>query len=366
MLRSHSPNRRSGLSGVHPGDEPRRRTPPKNLASPPSRRQVRSRYRVVAVAVTSERPRRGTTPGSRTVSLAAAINAHNGQARIPRAGCQLLAAPTTGGRHRLRTPRGGTLRSHETRGVLATAAHQHAEPPMSTGKDLNSAVADSIANIEMGVTAYVFGGQRAAYRTVATELRKLLLDPNTARSFGASSRTSTLLGLAFGRLDQIDIQSMKPGSVNDTGWVDVGPPLYPDSRAILQHARGLDQRISLRDWMSESAVTDANGAARRTDRALKDIADKEGAHSIHDWGGKDWRSGTGVAVTTVDPGEMTMDEVESLPYGANWEQFVIMAGASLLYARKREQGRWAPMFDAAERLPEVDGAAGTLQIQRRP
>lgn len=237
---------------------------------------------------------------------------------------------------------------------------------MSTGKDLNSAVADSIANIEMGVGAYVFRDQRAAYRTVAVELRKLLLDPNTARSFGATSRTSTLMGLAFGKLDQIDIQSMKPGSANDTGWVDVGPPLYPDSRAILLHARGLDQRISLRDWLSESAVTDANGAARRTDRALKDIADKEGAHSIQGWGGKDWRSGAGIAVTTVDPSEMTTEEVANLPYGANWEQFVIAAAASLLCARKKEHGRLTWLFDAAERLPEVDGTAGApIQLQRR-
>lgn len=238
---------------------------------------------------------------------------------------------------------------------------------MSAGKGLDSAVADSIANVRMGVTAYVFAGQRAAYRTVAVELRILLLDSNTARSFGATGARPTLLGLAFGRLDQIDIQSMRPGPANDAGWVDIGPPLYPDPRDILRRASGLDQRMSLRDWLGESPVRDARGAVRRTDRVLKDIADKEGAHSIRDWGGRDWReTGVGVAVAPVDPREMTVEEVASLPYDANWEQFVIVAGASLLYARKRQQGRWTPSFEAADRPPEVDGTAGSpLQLQRR-
>ncbi len=61
--------------------------------------------------------------------------------------------------------------------------------------DLVAAVRDSIDNIKLGVKAYVFDGQRSAYRTVAVELRKLILDADSARSFDASRKAPTLFGL---------------------------------------------------------------------------------------------------------------------------------------------------------------------------
>lgn len=240
---------------------------------------------------------------------------------------------------------------------------------MSKGRELKAAVADSIANIRLGVTAYVFGNQRATYRTVAVELRKLLLDANAARSFGARGKAPTVLRLAYGRLDRIYLQSLqlKRDSVKDTGWADIGPPLHPDPRDILRRASAADHLVTLRDWLKETPVRDAQGAVRKTSRVLQDIADKEGAHIIDRWGGKDWReTGIAVALAPVHPSEMTTEEMANLPYSANWEQFVIAAGASLLYARKREQRRWAPLFDANQRPPKVEGTSGPpITLQRR-
>jgi hypothetical protein len=136
---------------------------------------------------------------------------------------------------------------------------------------------------------------------------------------------------------------------------------------MLRRASADDHLVSLRDWLKETPVRDARGALRRTSRVLRDKADKEGAHIIDRWGGKDWReTGAAVALAPVDPSEMTPEALANLPYSANWEQFVISAGASLLYARKREQRGWAPLFNVNQRPPEVDGTAGpSITLQRR-
>ncbi len=232
--------------------------------------------------------------------------------------------------------------------------------------DLVAVVRDSIDNVKLGVKAYVFGGQRAAYRTVAVELRKLLLDADSARSFGASGKAPTLFGLAFGRLDRMYLQSLVPhsGSERDDGYVDVGPPLHADPRDILRHASNDDYLVSLREWLKECPVRDAHGAVRRTDSTLLDIADKEGAHAIRNWGKKDWREQAGVAFSPVKPGKMTIDEIASLPYGANWEQFVIGAGARLLYARIRRGDQWESLIDTSD-LPELDGPVGSAVVLQR-
>ena len=236
----------------------------------------------------------------------------------------------------------------------------------SAKPDLVAAVTDSIDNVKLGVKAYVFGGQKAAYRTVAVELRKLLLDADSARSFGASGKAPTLFGLAFGRLDRIYLQSLLPrsGSERDDGYVDVGPPLHPDPRDILHRASGDDHLVSLRDWLKESPVRDAHGAVRRTDSTLLDIADKEGAHAIRNWGKKDWREQASIALSPVNPGKMTMDEIAKLPYGANWEQFVIGAGARLLYARIRRGDQWESLIDTGD-FPEFGGPTGTAVVLQR-
>ena len=172
--------------------------------------------------------------------------------------------------------------------------------------------------------------------------------------------------MAFGRLDRIYLQSLlpRPGSERDDGYVDVGPPLHPDPRDILRRASNDDHLVSLRQWLKESPVRDAHGAVRRTDSALLDIADKEGAHAIRNWGKKDWREQAGIAFSPVNPGKMTLDEIAGLPYGTNWEQFVIGAGARLLYARIRRGDLWESLVDTSD-LPEFGGPTGTAVVLQR-
>ena len=213
----------------------------------------------------------------------------------------------------------------------------------------------------------MFRGRSSSYRTVAVELRKLLLDPDAARSFGATGKAPTLFGLAFGRLDRMYVQSLalERNSATDGEYIDTGPPLHFDPADVLRRAQGDDHLVSLRDWLKECPVRDAKGAVRRTSRILQDIADKEGAHIIGNWGGKDWREQGGLALAPTNPKEMTMDEIAALRYGANWEQFVVAAGAGLLYARRKAQGQWEPMFDTSD-LPPLGGPVGkSVVLQRR-
>ena len=107
---------------------------------------------------------------------------------------------------------------------------------------------------------------------------------------------------------------------------------------------------------------DTHGAVRKTSNILQDIADKEGAHVISNWGKKDWRNKAGIAITSKNPREMTPEEIEALPYGANWEQFVIEAGAKLLYARKWEQSQWKQLFDFQIAIQESKGADETSNV----
>ena len=114
--------------------------------------------------------------------------------------------------------------------------------------------------------------------------------------------------------------------------------------------------VPLRDWLDECPVRDAKGAVRTTSNVLLDIADKEGAHVINNWGKKDWRNKAGIAISSKNPREMTPEEIEALPYDANWEQFVIAAGAKLLYARKWEQRKWKQLFNFQIDIPRSEGA----------
>ena len=54
---------------------------------------------------------------------------------------------------------------------------------MSEISEIKRGVQDSINNIERSIKAYVFEEDNSVYRTVAVELRKLLLDKNAPASF---------------------------------------------------------------------------------------------------------------------------------------------------------------------------------------
>ena len=225
-------------------------------------------------------------------------------------------------------------------------AHRNEDLP----RELARAFDDAADNLRIAVRTYILDNQRSQYRTVAVQLRILLLDENSARSFvgkGSKSKSKSLLELVYGNQDKILMQSLLPKERLDPkdGWRDVGPPLYGDPRALLAEARNNDRLVSLRKWLSECPVYDDRGGVRQTQTVLQDIADKEGAHSIKAWGGKDWRNKAGIALTSRNPQAMTLDEVAALEYGLNWEQFVIGAAARLLYACRREEGALRKLFD---------------------
>ena len=238
------------------------------------------------------------------------------------------------------------------------------EPP----PQLMSAVRDSLSNIEWAVSSYIFGGNHSVYRTVAVELRKLLLDKDAVRSFLGSTKLHNLFEAAFGKGDHIYLQSFLPksGTVTEDGYFDVGPPFHLSPESILLHAGNADQLIPLRQWLGECPVHDSNGAMRKISKVLQDIADKEGAHII-DWSKKDWRDKAGIALFSAERGKPTDEQIISAPYEANWQQFVVGAGARVLYARKRKNGEWQQMFSHsldASRIRGI-GSRDTFTLQRR-
>lgn len=245
------------------------------------------------------------------------------------------------------------------------------EYSMHTDPELRSSVGDALANILTGIREYVFNGQRSQYRSVAIELRKLLLDKNSAQSFiGKSKNPKNLFELAYGHGDRIVLQSLAPhkGLVAEDGWISVGPPLYRDLTGIISDAGADGRLLPLRQWLDECPVHDSDGALRKTGKILQEIADKEGAHIIRAQPAKDWRSkGGGIALTSRNPQEMTLDEVATLPYDLNWQQFVIGAGARLLYARRREAGGLRKLFDTRQLDDAIQDSQDTesITLQRR-
>lgn len=242
---------------------------------------------------------------------------------------------------------------------------------MHTNPELRSSVGDALANILTGIREYVFNGQRAQYRSVAIELRKLLLDKNSAQSFvGKSKNSKSLFELVYGHGERIVLQSLAPhkGLASEDGWVSVGPPLYRDLTGIISDSSAAGRLLPLRQWLDECPVHDSDGARRKTGKILKEISDKEGAHIIRSQSAKDWRSkGGGITFASRNPQKMPLDEVATLPYDLNWQQFVIGAGARLLYARRREAGGLRKLFDT--RVLDIaiqDGQdTETITLQRR-
>lgn len=213
--------------------------------------------------------------------------------------------------------------------------------------ELKVAAEDSIENIERGVRDFVCSGQAAAYRNVAVELAKLLLEPKGNES---------LFGRAFGKLNQIYVQSMKGATgatlqkrSSDGSWRDTGPPLFPNAAEILRLASGRDQRISLDKWLKEKSVRDKDGSLRNTESVLMLIRNTEGAHSDRRRPSKDWRSSeANVAFTDRHPGTLTVEEIAALRYDTNWQQFIIHMGASLLYSCKGKADQLTPLFPAVQ------------------
>ena len=203
--------------------------------------------------------------------------------------------------------------------------------------ELEKGVQHSISNIQRSVKAYVFDGDDPAYRVVAVELRKLLLDTNAASSFEkvrSKKNKRNLFELYYGNGKNIYLRSfLSPRGKERTSapknYMDVSPNIYKNRSDILYIATHERDLVKLSEWLDEAFVYDRNGSIMKVRTVLGRIADKEGAHIISTR--KDDREDIRIAFAGGPP---SLEEAESLNYIEHWEQFVIDAGMRLLDSRK--------------------------------
>ena len=190
----------------------------------------------------------------------------------------------------------------------------------------------SLDNMQRATLSYVYEGKRSAYQTVATELRKLLLDKDAPRSWVKGTKRQSLFELVHGRRDDIHINGLpSDGSV----------PCFLHPELMLAYAGSDIELEPMKDWLSRSYVTSPDGLARTHETLLRDVADKEGAHIIGSRSGKDAWKGFGIGLISesaddLEKGEQLMEM---------WRQLVVFAGAKLLMAKKWTNGEMLPLFD---------------------
>ena len=204
--------------------------------------------------------------------------------------------------------------------------------------EIERGVRHSISTIRRSIEAYVFERDDSAYRVVAVELRKLLLDTNAAASFAPRSRKQkrkrNLFELQYGSGKNILLRSFMPDPKNQKGsqsqeYVAVSPSIYANRIDILCGATHGGRLVTLPDWLDEPFVHNNDGAVLKVRTVLQDIGDREGAHIIS-LKGRDKREDVRIAFA---PGPVNGEDVTSLDYVEHWEQFVIDAGMRLLDAR---------------------------------
>ena len=208
-------------------------------------------------------------------------------------------------------------------------------------KEIERGVRHSISNIQRSVNAYVFEREDSAYRVVAVELRKLLLDTNAAASFAAKGRKSkknkSLFELQFGSGKYLHLRSFIPDPVNQKraeDYIAVTPNVYANRIDILCNAMHGGRMVTLPAWLNEPFVHNSNGTVMKVRTVLQNIADKEGAHIIN-LSERDKRTDVRIAFA---PGPVKGEDVTSLDFVEHWEQFVIDAGMRLLDARRSTDG----------------------------
>lgn len=206
---------------------------------------------------------------------------------------------------------------------------------------LENAVQDSIKNIERSIRAYVFDGENSAYRVVAIELRKLLLDARAAASFNPSHKKKKIrrnvFELHFGKGEFIQLRSFMPDpdtQEEDNDLIDVMPFAYLNKVDILSRALHYGNMVTLPSWLEEPFTRSYTGSVLKVGTALKYIADKEGSHIIKP-NATNFRAFPRVGVLPYSQA----DKATESDMIDHWEQFVIDAGMRLLDARRKTDGR---------------------------
>lgn len=221
--------------------------------------------------------------------------------------------------------------------------------------ELERGVLHSISNILRSVQAYVFDGDDSAYRVVAVELRKLLLDTNAANSFAPRGRKGkkkrSLFELHYGNGKNILVRSFMPQQEDkkrpeSNDYVAVSPNAYPNRTDILWTATHGGKLVTLPVWLDEPFVYNDDGAVMKVRTVLQHIADREGAHIISSKG-RDKREDVRIAFST---GPVKAEDVPSLDFVEHWEQFVIDSGMRLLDSRRSTSGH--PLIAHGIAVPE--------------
>ena len=221
--------------------------------------------------------------------------------------------------------------------------------------EIERGVQHSISTIRRSIQAYVFERDDSAYRVVAVELRKLLLDTNAAASFVPRSRKKnrmrTLFELQYGNGNNILLRSFMPDPENEEksesgDYIPVTPNIYANRIEILCGATHGGSFVTLPVWLDEPFVYDNDGAVLKVRTVLKNIADREGAHIIN-LKGKDKREPAGLAFPS---GPIKPEDAPFMDFVEHWEQFVIDAGMRLLDARRSTDER--PLIAHGIDVPE--------------
>ena len=228
---------------------------------------------------------------------------------------------------------------------------------------LTESIRHSIAIIEGGIKAYVFQGDESAYRSVATELRKILVDKNAVASFRKSiaraKRAKCLLELHYGNGRHIFLHSFRRlGKAERDDYVDITPDIYPVREHILYAATHDGKLVSLHEWLEEDLAYTENGEVLKVGTAIKHIAGQEGSHIINPVGDK--RVDVGIAFLSEEP---KPDVIENIDFNHSnpWRQFVIDAGMRLLGATSSMGDGLIPHTIDVPQVPSTDG---TFRMQR--
>ena len=222
-------------------------------------------------------------------------------------------------------------------------------------QELQKAFWDSIKIITRNVTTYVYEGELNAYISVAVELRKLLLDTNSAGSFGYHGKT--IFEVCVGKpkrilLHSFDERKAKKGhAFSSTNFRSITPLVYLTKGAIIHAAKNSSHLVTLENWLNESPFFDKSGKPMTVRQILLHIADKEGAHIINQRG-RDIRPNMTFTITGESTHKTWSPDV--------WSDFVVSAGARLLFAKRRKQGRQFEVFPNI--MPKQNTAKTTATI----
>lgn len=208
---------------------------------------------------------------------------------------------------------------------------------MSKMIELKRGVQDSINIIKRNIKAYVFEEDNSVYRTVAVELRKLLLDKSASATFieKGKKNNKSLFELYYGDGTDILLRSFlnprKNTKKTESNSHTVTSTLYLNRADILHKAMGEKNLINLNQWLDEPLLYHKS-KLQTLRMVLNHIADKEGAHIINPEKRKDNIMGT--AITLISEPITSSNVAFLVASDNNWTQLIIDAGMRLLNARR--------------------------------